>query len=95
MRVTVRAKPGSRKESVTLATTADGTDIVVVRVRARAVDGAANEAVTAAVAAVLGLRSRAVSVAVGGRSRIKQLEVDADPDQVAASLDLLPRETVD
>ncbi|MFN8126592.1 MAG: DUF167 domain-containing protein [Candidatus Nanopelagicales bacterium] len=86
MRLVIRAKPGSRSESVTVATDHSGAQVLIVRVRARAVDGAANEAVVAAVAKALGVRKRDVSMVVGQRSRDKHLEVDAEPEDVRAAL---------
>ncbi len=71
-RYTVHAKPGSRKPGVELAE--DGS--LTVRVSARAVDGAANDAVVRAVAAHLGVRVSAVSIARGHSARTKLLDVD-------------------
>ena len=65
VRLVVRAKPGSRKESVTVAAHEGESEVVVVRVQARAVDGAANTAVVKAVAAALGVRRSAITVTVG------------------------------
>ena len=51
----------------------------MVRVAARAVDGAATAAVFAAVAEALGARRSAVRLVTGERSRTKVLEVDPEP----------------
>ena len=60
---------------------------LVVRVTARAVDGAATEAVLKAVASALGLRPYEVALVSGATSRTKVLEVpDGLDDQVAALL---------
>lgn len=71
-RYTVHAKPGSRRPGVAAA--ADGS--LTVRVGARAVDGAANEAVIRAVADHLGVRASSVSIARGHASRTKLVDVD-------------------
>ena len=92
VRLVVRAKPGSRKESVTVAALEGESEVVVVRVRARAVDGAANTAVVKAVAAALGVRRTAITMTVGTRSRTKHLDIDADPQHVAAAVAALPRD---
>lgn len=69
-RLAVKVTPGAREESVTLA---DGA--VVVKVRALADKGAANEAVIAVVARALGLAPSRVRLLRGGTSRQKLLAV--------------------
>lgn len=54
---------------------------LVVAVGARAVDGAANAAVVAAVAQAFGLRTRQVTLRNGSRSRTKILDLDIDPER--------------
>jgi len=55
--------------------------MLVVRVAARAVDGAATEAALAALADVLGLRRRDVRLVTGATSRTKVVDLDVDgPD---------------
>jgi uncharacterized protein YggU (UPF0235/DUF167 family) len=51
-------------------------DTLSVRVQAPAIDGRANEALLAAVARALGLRSRQVRLLRGERSRNKLIEVE-------------------
>lgn len=69
-------------------TGADGLHDGALRVRLAAppVDGKANDALVAWVAAELGLPRRAVRLARGPASRRKQLEIDAAPAAVAAWL---------
>lgn len=93
MRLTVTAKPRSRRESVTVLRTDDGDPHLVVRVHAAAVDGAANEAVTKAVARALGVRAWQVALARGHRSRSKIVTVAAPDEAVRAALALLREET--
>lgn len=60
---------------------------LVVRVGARAVDGAANRAALAALAAAFGVRPAAVSLVSGATSRTKVVEVaGADPAVLAELL---------
>lgn len=54
----------------------DSGDVLVVYVRERAVDGAANEGVVRAVADHLGVAPRRVTIVRGHTSRRKRLEVD-------------------
>lgn len=90
VRVAVRVSPGSRRESIAVRVGDDGRPLLLVRVAARAVDGAANSAVVQAVARALGLHRRQVCVAVGRRSRSKLLDIDADADIVSAAISALP-----
>jgi len=79
VRLSVRVRPGSSRTSVGGAH--DGA--LVVRVTARAVEGAATEAVLVAVAEAFGVRRREVSLVSGATSRTKVLEV---PDGLEARL---------
>lgn len=54
-------------------------DDLVVRVAARAVDGAATEAVLAALADAFDVPTRAVTLVHGRTSRTKLVDVDVDP----------------
>lgn len=71
MQHTVRVKPGSRKGPL-VETDAEG---LIVYVRERAVDGAANERVVAALADHFGVRRRDVTILRGHSSRIKRIEI--------------------
>lgn len=89
MRIGVRVIPGARQDSVGGRVGSDEPPVLAIRVRAPAVDGKANRAAEALVAAALGLRSRDVRVVAGERSRRKVLEVTgADPDRLARLFDL-------
>lgn len=72
MQYTIRDKPGSRKGPL-VETDADG---LVLHVRERAVDGAANDGVVKALAAHFGVAPRDVTILRGHTSRIKRVEVD-------------------
>ena len=72
MRVRVRVKPGSRA----VPNVAEGPDgVVVVTVRERAIEGAANAAVEAALAAYFGVAKRDVRVVAGATARIKTVAI--------------------
>ena len=68
----VRVKPGSRKGPLVES----DDDGLLVHVRERAVDGAANEAVVAVLAAHFGVPKRDVTILRGHTARIKRVEVD-------------------
>jgi hypothetical protein len=82
MRVTVHVHPGASTASV--RGSYNGT--LVVRVRARAIEGAANEAVLAAVAQAFNVRPSAVRLVRGSGSRTKVLDIDGDDTQTALRL---------
>ncbi len=69
----VFVKPGSRKGPL-VESGADG--VLTVFVRERAVEGAANDGVVAALAAHLGVRKGDVRIVAGHTARIKTVEVD-------------------
>ncbi len=72
LRVRVRVKPGSRRTPSVI----EGPDgILVVTVRERAIDGAANAAVEAALAAHYGVAKREVRIAAGAAARIKTVAI--------------------
>lgn len=70
-RLAVKVTPGAREESVTLA-----EDAVLVKVRAPADKGAANDAVIAVVARALGLAPSRLTLLRGATSRQKLLAVE-------------------
>jgi uncharacterized protein len=76
MRITVRVRPGSSRPGVG----GEHGGALLVRVSARAVDGAATAAVLTAVAKAFGVRPAAVTLVAGAASRTKVLDVaGADP----------------
>lgn len=80
MRIAVRARPGASGTRVGGGYGEGAGEALVVAVSSRAVDGAANEAVLAAVARAFGLRPRQVALVSGHRSRTKVVELDIDPE---------------
>jgi uncharacterized protein (TIGR00251 family) len=83
LRVTPR---GGRDDIDGLETLANGRIVVKVRVRAIAEGGEANRAVTELLAKALGVPKRAVRVLSGTTSRLKQVAVDGNPEQLGAAL---------
>jgi uncharacterized protein YggU (UPF0235/DUF167 family) len=75
VRIKVRVKPGASRTKVGGRY---GEDSLVVAVTAKAVDGAATEAVLRAVADALDVPRRTVSLVLGATSRDKVLEIDGD-----------------
>ncbi|WP_029145700.1 DUF167 domain-containing protein [Microbacterium luticocti] len=74
MQVTVRVKPGSRKGPL-VEKDADG---LIVHVRERAADGAANLGVQRALAAHFHTAPSRVRIVRGHTSRIKRIDIDTD-----------------
>lgn len=72
MQCTVRVKPGSRRGPLVEAS----DDGLVVYVRERAVDGAANDGVVRILADHFGVAPSRVTILRGHHSRIKRVEVD-------------------
>ncbi|MEN9753433.1 MAG: hypothetical protein RL670_1124 [Actinomycetota bacterium] len=72
MRITVKVKPGSSKGP--RVETIDGE--LTVFIKERAVDGAANEGLIAALAKHFGVAKSRVTIVSGFTSRIKRVEVD-------------------
>ena len=71
MQYTVRVKPGSRRGPLV----DEDDDGLVVFVRERAVDGAANEGVVRALAAHFAVAPSRVTILRGHSARIKRVEV--------------------
>jgi uncharacterized protein len=83
VRVTIRVRPGAGRTSVG----GEHDSALVVRVRARAVDGKATDAALAAVAKAFGVRRRAVTLVTGATRRTKVVDIaDADPAVLAELL---------
>ena len=86
LQVFVRVTPGAAHDAVEgLADTAEGPALRV-RVRAIADKGEANRAAGAVLAKWLGIARTSVSLAAGGRSRLKTLEVAGNPAAVESLL---------
>lgn len=71
MRLTVRVKPGSKREGVERVSETE----YIVRVRARPVEGKANDAVVAALAGHFGVARSRISIARGSAGRTKIIDI--------------------
>jgi uncharacterized protein (TIGR00251 family) len=78
--IDVHVRPGARRTSV--GGEHDGA--LTVAVNAPAVDGRANEAVVAALAAAFAVRPAAVSIVRGATSRRKSVRIAGDVEHLAA-----------
>jgi uncharacterized protein YggU (UPF0235/DUF167 family) len=81
--LTVRLTPKSATEEVKGVESFDGASVLVARVRALPEAGRANQALEKLIAKWLGVPASTVSVAHGGRSRLKQVKVEGDADELA------------
>jgi len=82
VRLTVHVHPGSRRGEVG----GDYDGALVVRVRARAVDGAASDETLRVVADAFGVSPSLVDLVHGRRSRTKILELHGDESTLRARL---------
>ena len=71
MQISVRVKPGSSKGPLVES----GADGLVVYLRERAVDGAANEALIQVLAKHFGVAKRQVEITSGHAARIKRIRI--------------------
>lgn len=72
MRLEIQTKPGSKFPSVEKLT----NERWIIKVRQKAIDGQANDAVCEVVALELGVSKSKVKIFRGERSRVKILEID-------------------
>jgi uncharacterized protein YggU (UPF0235/DUF167 family) len=86
VKVAVRVRPGARAEYVGGQWDGPRGPALLVSVRARAVEGAANTAVLAAVAAAFGIRRADVELVAGARGRDKVLALTGDEPALRARL---------
>lgn len=88
-RFAVRVRPGARRTAVGGRWDGPGGPALVVAVAAPAVDGKANAALLAALAAALGVRVRQLTIVAGERGRDKLVELRDPPPDVAVVLQRL------
>jgi uncharacterized protein YggU (UPF0235/DUF167 family) len=90
-RISVRLTPGAAHDRLDgWDSDPDGRPVLKARVRARPIEGRANDALVRLVADALDLPRGAVSLVQGDRSRIKRLEIAGlDDDGVRARLTAL------
>jgi uncharacterized protein len=82
MRLIIKAKPNSKSNQVIL----DANGNFHIKLMAIAVNGKANEALIAYLAAVLKLPKSGITLVSGFTSPVKRLEIAAEEEQVKASL---------
>jgi hypothetical protein len=80
--LTVRLTPKSAKDEVKGVESFDGATVLVSRVRALPEAGRANQALEKLIAKWLGVPRSTVSVAHGGKSRLKQIKVEGNADEL-------------
>jgi uncharacterized protein len=86
VRISIRVRPGARADAVGGRWAGPRGPALVVAVRARAVEGAANAAVEAALAAAFGLRRADVTLVAGTRGRDKVVDLDGEDAVLRARL---------
>ncbi|MCU1660055.1 MAG: hypothetical protein JWR58_120 [Pseudonocardia sp.] len=84
MKVSVRVRPGARADTVGGRWDGPRGPALLVAVRARAVEGAANAAVLAALAEAFGVRRGDVELVAGARGRDKVVALEGDEPVLAA-----------
>ena len=82
VRIPIRVRPGSPRTSVG----GEFGGALIVRVNARAVDGAATEAALLALARAFGVRRSAVTLVTGATSRTKVVDVAGGTEATLAGL---------
>ena len=87
-----RLTPKSSKDAVEGVTSTSDGPAFQARVRAVPEHGAANAALEQLVARWLDLPKRSVSLAKGGKSRLKALQIDGEPEELDRLLEIKARE---
>jgi uncharacterized protein (TIGR00251 family) len=82
--VAVRLTPKSGRDEVVGVEDFGGEAVLKARVRAVPEDGRANASLEKLIAKWLGLPPSSVRVAVGGKSRLKQIAIAGDPTTLSA-----------
>ena len=81
--VACRLTPRGGRDAIDgVARLADGTCVLLARVREPPEDGRANEALCALLAAKLDASASSVKVRAGAKSRLKRIAIDGDPDRL-------------
>src|ERR1700733_7494162 len=85
--IALRVTPGGGRDDIDgVETLANGRIVVKVRVRAIAEGGEANRAVMELLAKALGVPKAKVRMLSGTTSRLKQIAVDGDPQELGETL---------
>jgi uncharacterized protein len=87
LRLAVRLSPRASKNALTgVVQDSDGRSALQLRLTAPPVEGAANKALIAFLAAALGLRRGDIQIRSGETARLKILHLDGDSGAIAARL---------
>ncbi len=90
LRLMIRVTPRAGRDAIGgLGVDADGRSLLLVRLAAAPVEGAANAACIALLATALGVRRSAIRLDAGETARIKRLHVAGDAAAIAARLEAL------
>ena len=85
--VTCRLTPKGGRDAIEgVSALADGTSVLMARVRAAPENGRANDALRALLAEKLGASLSRVFLLAGAKSRVKQVAIAGDPDTLMARL---------
>jgi uncharacterized protein YggU (UPF0235/DUF167 family) len=88
--VTCQLTPRGGRDAIDgVAELADGTFVLMARVRTAPKGSQADQALCALVADRLGARSSQARVVAGSKSRVKQIAVSGDPPALIARLEVL------
>ena len=88
--ITCRLTPKGGRDAVEgVATLADGSRVLLARVRSAPEDGKANAALRALIADHLGVPNSRVRLIAGAKSRVKQIAVAGDPGELLGRLEEL------
>ena len=88
--VSCRLTPKGGRDAIDgVARLADGSSVVVARVRSAPLDGEANKALCALLTDRLGARTSSARVVAGAKSRLKQVAVSGDPAALLVRLEAL------
>jgi uncharacterized protein len=92
--VSCRLTPKGGRDAIDgVAELADGSSVLVARVRSAPHDGEANRALCVLLAERLGARGSAARIVSGSKSRLKQVAVSGDPAALVAKLEALAANT--
>lgn len=87
VRLVVRLTPRASRDGIDgVVSGADGRPALQLRIAAPPVEGAANKALVAYLAAQLKLRKADIRIVAGETARLKRLELDGDPQAITARL---------
>jgi uncharacterized protein len=88
VRLSVRLTPRASRTGLDgLVTGADGRPMLQIRVAAAPVEGAANAALIALVAAALHVRKADVVIIAGQSARVKRLDILGDPAEIGPRIE--------